>query len=109
MRVSGIITTENLRVDPEDGVAWGDCGKEGRVRYRPNMGIYNILVRADSAHSTVRATVRWSHWRLKDPTLDCTSTYVYEQDLEDIVKTQAEKAHRTASWGTKPTPPEPEH
>lgn len=101
-RVSGIITTENLSVDPEDGVAWGDCGKEGRVRYRPNMGIYNILVRGDSAHSTVRATVRWAHWRLKDPTLDCTSTHVYERDLEHIVKTQAEKAHRTASLGTNP-------
>jgi hypothetical protein len=88
-RVSGIITTDGLRVDPEDGAAWANCGKKGRVRYRPNMAIYNVLLRGDSSQSTVRATVRWSYWTLKDGGLECTGTYVYERDLEALVKSRA--------------------
>jgi hypothetical protein len=91
-RASGIIATEGLRVEPEDGAKWADCGQYGNSHYRPTTGIYNVLVRGDSTRSTVRTTVRWSYITLK-VNLDCTSSYVWEHGLEQDVKTRAEAEH----------------
>jgi len=79
-RASGIIATDGLRVEYEEGAKWADCGKHGRAHYRPTTGIYNVLVRGDSTRSTVRTTVRWSYITLK-LNLDCTSNYVWERGL----------------------------
>src|SRR5712691_3823983 len=70
-RVSGIIVTERLSVGREDGLAWADCGKESgfghsAVRISPNYGTYNVLVRGDSMHSSVKTTVRWVHVEPKE-------------------------------------------
>ena len=92
-RASGIIATEGLKVEEEDGAEWADCGKYGNIHYRPTTGIYNVLVRGDSSSSTVRTTVRWSYITPK-VNLDCTSSYVWEQGLEQDVKARAEIAHR---------------
>ena len=107
-RVSGIITTEGLRVNPDDAVQWADCGVMGHVQYRPNMAIYNVLVRGDSSSSSVRATVRWTYWTHDDGDVECTSRYVYERDLEHLVKLRAQEAQRTASRHSDPPVDQPE-
>jgi hypothetical protein len=95
-RASGIIATEGLRVEYEDGAKWADCGKHGRFHYRPTTGVYNVLVRGDSTRSTVRTTVRWSYITLK-LNLNCTSNYVWERGLEQDVKERAEAQVETSS------------
>jgi hypothetical protein len=92
-RASGIIATEGLRVEPEDGAKWADCGQYGNFQYRPTTAIYNVLVRGDSTSSTVRTTVRWSYITLK-VNFDCTSSHEWERGLEQDVRTRAEAEHQ---------------
>jgi len=88
-RVSGIITTEQLTVGPE-GREYGDCGKNGRIRYRPNRASYNVLVRGDSTGSRVKVTVRWIFLTSKFDTFECSTQHVWEQAFESDVKSAAE-------------------
>jgi hypothetical protein len=99
-RVSGIIATEGLSVDSADGVDWADCGRFGHRQIPANNAIYNVLVRGDSATSTVRATVRWGRRSLKLGDIECTSNYVWERGLEQGVKDRAEISHRRVTWRT---------
>lgn len=93
-RVSGIIAVDLLTVDSANGLKWADCGRFGRRQISPNTAISNVLVRGDSASSTVRTTVRWSRRSLKEGDLECTSRYVWERALEQEVKERAEAANR---------------
>ena len=107
-RASGIIATEALRVDPDDGALWADCGGvKGAIRagrFHPNWAIYNVLVRGDSTRSTVRATVRWSYIHEKENTT-CTSNYSWETELEKDVRSRAESAYRSAAANARDAPP----
>jgi hypothetical protein len=105
-RVSGIIATEGLGVDSADGLGWANCGRRGRRRYQPTDAIYNVLVRGDSAKSTVRATVRWSHSTESRRVPECTSTYDWERKFEADVQKRAEAAYSDHSGAShQPTAP----
>ena len=52
-RASGIIATDGLSVDSADGVKWADCGRVGPRLIPANNAIYNVLVRGDSANSSL--------------------------------------------------------
>jgi hypothetical protein len=104
-RVSGIIATEGLSVDSADGLKWADCGRVGPRQIHANNAIYNVLVRGDSANSSVRATVRWGRLSLKEGDLECASSYVWERGLEEDVMTRAEAAHRSAQIESSPERP----
>jgi hypothetical protein len=96
-RASGIIVTEQLSVGPE-GLTWADCGKEksvnGTVHLRPNYGTYNVLVREDSTHSSVKVTVRWVYSYLgrtmESSVTECSTKHVFERVLEADAKARAE-------------------
>jgi len=114
-RASGLIASDLLgvnEVDEKEG-NWGSCGTVNGERIAPNYAIYNVLVRGDSATATVRTTVRWSHVLEKSPRpRECTSTYVWERDLEQGVKERAETAqgrgrrHAEQPLGSPATPPD---
>jgi hypothetical protein len=95
-RASGIIATEGLSVDSADGLKWADCGQVGPRLIPANNAIYNVLVRGDSANSSVRATVRWGRLSSEEGDVECTSTYVWEHGLERDVQERAEAAHVAA-------------
>lgn len=100
-RVSGIIVTERLSVGHEDGLAWADCGKmgglSGQVHISPNYATYNVLVRGDSLHSSVKTTVRWVHINPREVDLEgggvteCSTKHVWERALETDIKARAEE------------------
>ena len=98
-RASGIIATEGLSVDSADGLKWADCGRVGPKSIPANNAIYNVLVRGDSANSSVRATVRWARLSSKEGDLECTSNYIWERSLEQEVQERAEAAHIAALSG----------
>jgi hypothetical protein len=94
-RASGLIASDLLGVNEADEKEgkWGSCGTVDGERIAPNYAIYNVLVRGDSASATVRTTVRWSYVVERSTRLqECTSTYVWERDLEQDVKERAEIA-----------------
>jgi len=95
-RASGIIATEGLSVDSADGLKWADCGRVGPKSIPANNAIYNVLVRGDSANSSVRATVRWARLSSKEGDLECASNYIWERRLEQEVQERAEAAHIAA-------------
>jgi hypothetical protein len=105
-RASGLIGTEPLDVGDE-GRPWANCGAvNGRVR-GPNRATYNVLVRGDSNEASVRATVLWIRVT-GDESVECTSTYVWERELESGVKTRAElqlrRKVRPARQAPEPAP-----
>lgn len=94
-RASGFIATEPMGVDPREGEKWADCGGTIGVKFGATGATYNVLVRGDSTHATVRATVRWTTSQANDlmkTTTDreCTTRGVWEQDFESLVKSRAE-------------------
>jgi hypothetical protein len=97
-RSSGIIVTEQLSVGVE-GDQWADCGKSkgwgGTNHYAPNFATYNVLVRGDSAHSSVKTTVRWVLSDFKHPlagneVTECSTKHVFERLFEAETKSRAE-------------------
>lgn len=85
-RVSGFIATEPLTVTVADGQKWADCGGALGVRLGAQRATYNVLVRGDSSHATVRATVLWE----RTGNQGCTTRGVWERDFESLVKARAE-------------------
>lgn len=100
-RASGLIVTEQLSVGP-DGHEWADCGKENAIVLRPNLATYNVLVRGDSQSSSVKATVRWVRTDPKDRVIECSTTHVWEQALEEEVKTRAEEPRAVPASAAEP-------
>jgi hypothetical protein len=93
-RASGIIATDQLSVGSE-GERWAVCGEGNEATLAPNLAIYNVLVRGDSTSSRVMATVRWTLGSATSD-IECTSTRIWERDLERAVKGRAESAQARA-------------
>lgn len=87
-RASGFIAAEPELVSQKDGQAWADCGGALGVRLGAQRATYNVLVRGDSSHATVRATVLWE----RTGNQGCTTRGVWERDFESLVKARAEGA-----------------
>jgi len=86
-RASGFIATEPLDVALTDGEKWADCGGTIGVRFGATRAAYNVLVRGDSTHATVRVTVLWSRSNAAE---GCTTRGVWEPQFEALVKARAE-------------------
>ena len=93
-RASGIIATDQLSVGSE-GERWAVCGEGNGATLAPNLAIYNVLVRGDSTGSRVMATVRWTLGSATSD-IECSSTRIWERDLERAVKSRAESAQQRA-------------
>jgi hypothetical protein len=107
-RASGFVATDELSVGPE-GRKWADCGKLNSVRLGPERAIYNVLVRGDSASSSVKATVRWTYSATKLGTIECSTSHAWEEGFEAEVKADAEGGRTgrhaaTLSPGVAPAP-----
>lgn len=88
-RASGIIATEPLAVGDE-GKDWADCGQNNGTVLSPNFAIYNVLVRGDSASSRIKATVRWTLTTSATESIECSTSHVWERELEAAAKGRAE-------------------
>jgi hypothetical protein len=113
-RISGIIVTERLSVGREDGLAWADCGKTSgfgkkAIHISPNYAPYNVLVRGDSMHSSVKTTVRWVRLEPRELDLEgggvyeCSTKHVWERDLETGIKARAESPEVARRSSAGPT------
>lgn len=88
-RASGLVATEQLTVGHEAREE-ADCGQLNGRRLFPTHAIYNVLVRGDSARSSVKATMRWARVT-NDGSETCTTLHRWEAALEDRVKQRAER------------------
>ena len=59
-RSSGFVATDALVVRKYSGGRLAQCGTVLGVPIAPSRATYSIVVRGDSARSTVKATVRWT-------------------------------------------------
>lgn len=93
-RSSGFVATEALQVAGVDSLPWADCGSGATGDIRPQVATYNVRVRGDSAHSTVRITVRWSadvaQMTNQVNMAECVTTGRWEAAAEKDVKARAE-------------------
>lgn len=97
-RSSGIIVTESLKVPATIG-AVADCGSDiVAVKLVPTDASYNVLVRGDSASSTVRVNVKWIRVGMArglstdTVTEECSTTGAWESDLQTRIKASAESS-----------------
>ena len=95
-RLFGFVTTADLPVGAE-GRTWADCGTLNSVRVGPEHAIYNVLVRGDSASSSVKATVRWTSTGAKSGMTECSTSHEWEAAFEAEVKAHAEGARLARS------------
>jgi hypothetical protein len=102
-RASGIIATDQLSVG-EEGRGWADCGQNNGTTLAPDAAIYNVLVRGDSTSAVVKATVRWTR-TIASSTIECSTSHIWERELETAVKTQAQTHQRDASDGAPSAAP----
>ena len=99
-RASGFLVTEPMTVPASmnEEADWADCGTAPFTgRLYPTEASYSIVVRGDSARSTVRATVRWTTPRgAEDYTSDreCATTGNWEAALEEAIAARAEGRER---------------
>lgn len=92
-RVSGFIATEQMNVTNAVGKADADCGSYGDMIVYASHVNYNVVVRGDSAQSTVMVTTRWvgnlaGAGAQQDH--ECSTKGVWEMNFENIVKGRAE-------------------
>lgn len=90
-RVSGFIATDNIALSLEDqrmARAWAQCAR-GQP---PTHAVYNVIVRGDSASSTVKVSVKWE-WALgrQMQFTSCSTTRIWEVCAEDDIKARAER------------------
>ena len=90
-RAFGFVATEDLPVGTE-GRSWADCGTLNAVHLGPEHAIYNVLVRGDSVSSSVKATVRWTYLAAKRGLIECSTSHVWEEEFEALVKAHTEEA-----------------
>lgn len=92
-RSSGLIATDVLSATGADKT-WADCGSAMQGIVVPDKATYNVLVRGDSSHSTVKVTVRWvgtaSSLGPSYTPVDCVSRGVWETEFEQAVTKKAE-------------------
>ncbi len=101
-RPFGFVATEDLPVGTE-GRTWADCGTLNSVHVGPEHAIYNVLVRGDSASSSVKATVRWTSMPTHSGIIECSTSHAWEEAFEAEVKLHAEGA-RVARGAAAHTP-----
>ena len=90
-RASGLVVTDALSIGQGEGRDWADCGQVNQFNILPDNATYNVLVRGDSSASTVKATVRWTHWSKETISHEeCSTTHVWEREFEAEVKHRAE-------------------
>lgn len=102
-RASGIIATDQLSVGDE-GFRWADCGQHNGTTLSPDAAIYNVLVRGDSTSAVVKATVRWTRANASAVS-ECSTSHVWERELETAVKAQAEAHQAEAPHATPSASP----
>jgi hypothetical protein len=105
-RASGIIATDQLSVGDE-GWRWADCGQHNGTTLSPDAAIYNVLVRGDSTSAVVKATVRWTRTNAS-AVIECSTSHVWERELETAVKAQAQAHQAEAPQGTPSASPRPD-
>jgi hypothetical protein len=90
-RASGFIATTRLAVDRGTAAMASDCGSgqglAAGIRVVATQAIYNVLVRGDEESSTVRVTASWSN---PEASWACTTTGVWETEMEGAIKRRAE-------------------
>lgn len=86
-KASGVIVAYPLSVPWEDRFKWADCGVNGAGNQVPAVSvIYNVLVRGDTAQSTVKVTASWfTNTRQK-----CSTKGGWETEAEKAIKDRAE-------------------
>jgi len=100
-RASGLIVTDAVDVEERQATRWAKrCGMTEFstdiplpiVPVFPDRAAYKVLVRGDSATSTVSVTVRWTHGGVpEDPqVVECRTKDVRERELEAAIKLGAE-------------------
>ena len=107
-RSSGLIVTDQLYVSQNDAIAWADCGTDpSGEKVAPAHATYNVVVRGDSARSSVRTTVRFADRYSATGTLvayDCVSRGVWETGMEATIRDMAE-GHPVTAIAPRPTKP----
>lgn len=93
-RASGLVAAEAQRVGSGGG-SLADCGKDGFGMARvPVSATWNLIVRGDSARSTVKANVRFVGVPAMSPSgpfVDCSTRGTWETEMETQIKTAAEQ------------------
>ncbi|HET9041010.1 MAG TPA: hypothetical protein VFN40_12610 [Gemmatimonadales bacterium] len=120
-RASGLVAAEELSLGGE-GSEWADCGRLNGSPLYPNRAIYNVLVRGDSAGSSVKATVRWVYLNSDRRAVECSTTHAWEEAFEAEVRSRAESPRMAGAMSSSaatapprvdaapapsPTPPAP--
>ena len=99
-RSSGLIVTDPMFVSKEDGKRYAWCAwasdwlasTEGSDTVGASSVSYNVLVRGDSAQSTIRVNARWTTVLEKAAVAtECQSNDVYEPTLEALIRKRAEE------------------
>jgi len=91
-RASGLIVAEPTKVEAGQAEL-ADCGLSPiGIEYAPTDANWNLIVRSDSTHSTVKATVRFLavSQGVGATSIECTSRGVWETQLEERIKAAAE-------------------
>ena len=102
-RQSGFIVAERASIAPSMGeLTYAQCPGTAFDQFLVNTTVgptsasYNLVVRGDSARSTVKVNIRFV--RVKDGVAaDCVSKGEWERALESFVKKRAERAPTTRS------------
>lgn len=100
---SGIVTSEVMTVSVD--TMYADCGRYPQLILVPTDRLFTITVHEDNGQSIVRVNARWwntTGYGLSKPTSNifirpehqdataCSTKYVWEHNLEDIIKHTAE-------------------
>jgi hypothetical protein len=105
-RASGLVSAEELSLDGE-GSEWADCGRLNGSPVYPNRAIYNVLVRGDSAGSSVKATVRWVYLNSDRRAVECSTTHAWEEAFEAEVRSRAESPRMAGAMSSSAAPATP--
>ena len=98
-RASGFIAADQLTVPRQSQEKHADCGTDIGVALWPDRATYNVLVRGDSARSTVKVTVRWTTFGLvanNTTPIECSTTGLWEARAEGAIRDRAEGRAATA-------------
>lgn len=88
-RESGVIITDALHLDQTYYPA-ADCGSDGFSPFVATQGTFSVLVRGDSAQSSVRISARWISVSTGAEAL-CSTRGTWEQGFQAAVRDAAEK------------------
>lgn len=96
-RASGDISSDP-QVVAQDDQQLADCGSMMRLTVAPTEATYHLVIRGDSASSTVRATARFAMVRVVTPgqannggMVECASRGAWERMIVREVQTAAER------------------